>query len=795
MGGYVALFHFPFRFSRNSPTVFLEAYSMRKHLLFIFISAALVCAMVNPGVAEPLVDQNTGNMTSNSNHSLPVHSGTVIADIDTDGLSPMLPLEIIPTENSPPETGEFQSPAGAGMPVTQWLKCVGGTSQDWGYSVQQTLDGGYVIAGTTASANGDLAGAGYHGGSDAFVAKLNSAGTVQWARCVGGTNNDLGSWVRQTADGGYLLAGYATAGDGDMTGIYHGGGDAFVAKLSPEGSLVWIHCVGGTNEDHEGTVQFTSDNGCILTGYTLSSDGDMMNAGFHTGSSAYVYDAFAAKLTSLGVVSWVRCVGGTGSEYGKSIQQTADGGYILAGSTGSSNGDMTYAGNHGGGDAFLAKLNSGGTVTWVKCIGGTLSDGGKSIQQTSDGGYVLTGATQSSDGDMMSAGYYGGYNNDAFVAKMNSAGTPQWVRCIGGAGYDEGDSVLQTSGGDYVLAGYTDSSNGAMTGAGYHGGGDAFMAKLNSPGAFRWVRCIGGSASEYGYSIQQTADGGYVLGGYTSSSDGDMNGAGYHSGPIDAFVARFCVPGTIGVFLNGQWYMDAMGNGVWEGQPPDRTTSFGIPGDTPVVGDWDRDTVSEIGVFRNGQWHVDFGGRNYLWDGEGIDRVFNFGFAGAIPVTGDWNGDTILETGIFSNGIWYLDANSNNAWDGTGSGKDAAYTFGFSGAVPVVGDWDRDGYTEIGVYSAGSWYVDYNGNYKWDGTTYCGIGCGEDEIYNFGAAGFAPVTGDWNSDGIREIGAFNAGAWYLDTNGNNQWDGTGTGKDGAYTFGAGGFTPVVGDWT
>jgi hypothetical protein len=172
-----------------------------------------------------------------------------------------------------------------------------------------------------------------------------------------------------------------------------------------------------------------------------------------------------------------------------------------------------------------------------------------------------------------------------------------------------------------------------------------------------------------------------------------------------------------------------------------------MPGFIPVVGDWDRDTQYEVGVFHGGQWYVDYGGRPYLWDGTITDRVYNFGFSGAVPVLGDWNGDTEPEIGVYNAGTWYLDANSNNAWDGTGSGKDAVYSFGAAGWTPVAGDWNRNGQTEIGVYTGGTWYLDANRNFVWDGT-----GAGKDAILAFGFAGAVPVTGDWNQDGILEIG-------------------------------------------
>jgi hypothetical protein len=766
---------------------------MKWKLFLIIMALALICAIMPAGAAESPGYQNgtdyQGTLPTKIENSSPVQPGDIVEYINNTELAPLPLLEVDPTTKDTAVPGDGLDPAVVkeGKKLTQWMRCIGGTNIDYGYSIQQTADGGYVFTGVTYSTDGDMIGStGYHGGGDAFVAKLNSAGTIDWVRCVGGSGTDYGTFIRQTSDGGYILAGFTYSSSGDMTGAgNHGAIDSFAAKLTAAGSVQWVKCVGGTNEDEGYSVEQTTDGGYILAGYTYSSDGDMGGpAGYHGGR-----DAFMAKLSSTGVVIWVECVGGTGSDKSDSIRQNSNGDYVLAGTTLSSDGDMVNAGYHGGtftGDAFVAVLNPAGRVQWVKCIGGTKDDSGYSIQQTPDGGYYLAGDSVSQDGDMVNSGNH--MTADAFAAKLNSAGTAQWVRCIGGTSVESANSVNQTMDGGCVISGYTYSTDGDMKGAGNHGGQESFAAKLSSAGIVQWVRCVGGTNSDYSYSVQQTPDSGYLLSGYTSSSDGDMASPAGYQGNYDAFATKFFVPGVMGVYSNGQWYMDTNGDTFWNGQPPDRTTSFGIPGDIPVIGDWDRDSASEIGVFRGGLWYVDYDGHSYLWDGN--DRVFNFGFSGATPVMGDWNGDTKPEIGVYHAGIWYLDANANNTWDGTGTGKDAMYSFGVAGWTPVVGDWNRDGQVEIGVYTGGTWYADANRNYGWDGT-----GTGKDAILNFGFAGAVPVTGDWNNDGKLEIGVYNAGTWYLDANGNNTWDGTGAGKDVAYTFGAAGFAPVVGEWS
>ena len=155
-----------------------------------------------------------------------------------------------------------------------------------------------------------------------------------------------------------------------------------------------------------------------------------------------------------------------------------------------------------------------------------------------------------------------------------------------------------------------------------------------------------------------------------------------------------------------------------------------------------------IGVFRNGAWYLN-SNANFTWDGCGFpsdttkDACLVFGMAGDIPVVGDWNGDGISKIGVFRNGNWYLDINGNNAWD---AGSDGAYTFGMAGDIPVVGDWNGDGISKIGVFRNGNWYLDSNGNNAWDVAL--------DGAYTFGMAGDIPVVGDWNGDGISKIGVF-----------------------------------------
>jgi len=250
-----------------------------------------------------------------------------------------------------------------------------------------------------------------------------------------------------------------------------------------------------------------------------------------------------------------------------------------------------------------------------------------------------------------------------------------------------------------------------------------------------------------------------------------------HMAPVSGFWWSI-VYGRIGAFSNGTWYLDATGDGIWNGTSGlDKLYSFGDGTMTPVTGDWNHDGITEVGAYKAGIWYLDYDGSGH-WDGATIDRQYTFGNASMKPVTGDWNSDGWSEIGTFLNGTWYLDYNRNGVWNGV-AGGDRQYTFGNGTMTPVTGNWNGTGGTEIGTYLNGIWYLDLNGNGVWNGTA------GGDRQYTFGNGTMTPITGRWNGQGGTKIGTYLNGTWYLDYNGNGAWNGNGTGptNDRQYTFG------------
>jgi ribosomal protein S11 len=310
----------------------------------------------------------------------------------------------------------------------QWAKTYGGANGEGAFSVQQTSDGGYIVAGGTRSF-----GAGWY---DIFLIKTDANGNITWAKTYGGTGYDEASSVQQTSDGGYIVAGYTSS-------FGAGGDDIFLIKTDANGNVIWAKTYGGTSWDEAFSVQQTSDGGYIVAGWTYS---------FGAGDA----NIFLIKTDANGNIIWAKTYGGANGERASSVQQTSDGGYIVAG--------WTYSFGAGDADIFLIKTDANGNIIWAKTYGGTGYDEASSVQQTSDGGYIVAGGTRS----------FGAGDADIFLIKTDANGNITWAKTYGGTGYDEASSFQQTSDGGYIVAGITESFGA--------GSWDAFLIKTDANG-------------------------------------------------------------------------------------------------------------------------------------------------------------------------------------------------------------------------------------------------------------------------------------------------------------------------
>ena len=241
--------------------------------------------------------------------------------------------------------------------------------------------------------------------------------------------------------------------------------------MSSIGTIEWQKCYGGTCNDEATEIKSTPDGGYIISGWTCSNDGDV--AGNH---QFPLTDCWVVKLSSIGSIEWQKCLGGTGFDGAKKIEQTPDGGYILAGYTESNDGDV--AGNHGGADAWVVKLSTNGNLEWQKCLGGSGFEYANSLQKTSDGGYIILSDTTSNDGDV--AGNDSGTNQaDVWIVKLNPSGVIEWQKCFGGSNIENAMKIQQTPDSGYIYAGWTYSSNDGDI-SGNHDSGDIWVVKLTS---------------------------------------------------------------------------------------------------------------------------------------------------------------------------------------------------------------------------------------------------------------------------------------------------------------------------
>lgn len=349
---------------------------------------------------------------------------------------------------------------------------------------------------------------------------------IQWKKTVGGSEDDAFNDVQQTTDGGFIASGYTRSSDGDVA-TNQGYGDVWIVKMAASGDFEWQKSLGSSANEGGAYVKQTTDGGYIVLGGATYDGGDV--SGTHGNN-----DAWVVKLSASGNIQWQKALGGTGEEHGRSISQAPDGGYIVGIYTWSADGEIT--GQHGNVDAWIVKLSAAGNIQWQKALGGSHQDTVYDIRPTADGGYIMIGDTWSSDGDVVANDGMG----DVWVVKLSAAGLIEWQKTYGGSSGDWGRNIQQTIDGGYIFAAGTRSNDGDVTG--YHGNEDFWIVKISSSGTLQWQKTFGGSSYEEINTISQTANGGYIVAGYTHSNDDDVTA---NHGVSDAWIVKLSASGAL----------------------------------------------------------------------------------------------------------------------------------------------------------------------------------------------------------------------------------------------------------
>jgi hypothetical protein len=349
----------------------------------------------------------------------------------------------------------------------------------------------------------------------------------QWDYRFGGALYDYFSDMKQTTDGGYILAGFSASGiSGDKSqpvwGISY---DYWIIKTNASGIKQWDKDFGGTGDDYLYSIQQTADGGYILGGSSTSGISGDKSQDNHD-SLGISYDYWILKTDSLGTKEWEKSFGGNHYDFFTNVVQTTDGGYMIAGySNSDSSGDKTQPNwdtSATGFDFWIVKTDSLGTKQWDKVIGGNSDDAYVFAEQTSDNGYILGGSSASGiSGDKSQPAW--SYNFDYWLVKLDEAGIKQWDKVYGGTDADVMSSVQQTSDGGYILGGHSNSGiTGNKTAAPWSPGvPDYWMVKTDSLGNKQWDKVFGGTGIEDDFrKISQTADGGYLLAGTSYSNMG-----------------------------------------------------------------------------------------------------------------------------------------------------------------------------------------------------------------------------------------------------------------------------------
>ncbi len=397
--------------------------------------------------------------------------------------------------------------------VVDFITTLGGSKNESAQAVVNTTDGGYAVLGHAQSMDGDVTNKSNES-YDYWVLKFDTTNQIQWQKTYGGSDDDRGTDLIQTSDGGYAVIGKSKSNDLDVS-ENAGFDDFWVSKLDSSGSISWEYTFGFAGSDTPYSIIQTNDNGYLLSGVldvsASNGQGDRNSIGSrHAGG-----DYWVIKLNANGVKQWSNYYGGSFTDTAYDAIQTEDDGYIIIGSSDSD--DVDVSNPRGSYDFWVIKISDTGTLVWEKSFGGSEIDEAHAISKTADGNYLIVGDTRSSDLGISQ-------NNgaaDLWVIKITPDGTLVWEKTLGGSSFDVGRSISKTQDNGFLISGSSRSTNGNLTSN--KGQNDAWIVKINSSGNLEWQKAIGGSEVDFFYDVVELNDQTIVVVGDSNSSNEDIS--------------------------------------------------------------------------------------------------------------------------------------------------------------------------------------------------------------------------------------------------------------------------------
>ncbi|WP_347923639.1 hypothetical protein [Pontimicrobium sp. SW4] len=406
-----------------------------------------------------------------------------------------------------------------------FINTFGGSQEDHIVSIIETSDGNLALFGYTNSIDGDITDKTLQE-NDYWLIKITPDGNLLWSKTYGGSGDDVGQKVVATNDGGFAITGYSMSSDGDASNN-EGFHDNWLLKLDANGNILWEKSYGFSGHDHSYSIIQTNDGGFLMTGFLdVTASGGLGNTRINNSKRHGIGEFWCHKLDASGNIEWRRYFGGTNNDRSFDVVQANDGGYVVTGFSESDDFDITNS--YGSYDYWVIKLDTAGNLLWEKSLGGSEIDQARSIVKTNDNAYIIAGNSFSTDEDV----FLNKGNSDFFIVKIDDNGSVKWRKTYGGSNFDYATSISASTNG-FLIAGNSKSSDKAVTSN--YGENDFWVIKINANGKLLDQKNFGGSGLDFAFDVLETTQGDIYIVGETESNDYDII---ENNGLKDAMVVK-----------------------------------------------------------------------------------------------------------------------------------------------------------------------------------------------------------------------------------------------------------------